>query len=244
MGFQDRKADQIDAEAKAGYLEFELGAKRLKALKRFNRKHNTTLTQLVSSAWTILLWRATGLNLPVQMVNNLRDRIEFETVMGDFSSALPMILDINPGTRVSDLFQAYDQAMTDLQRHKRCNVPELLRSLNSQKGSNHDAHNWGAVTIDSNDRDSLLDTSGFTDRVISLKPEDRDPPGQLLILVVKTDERLSLHYLYDTRCLTRKTMKLIVEGMDVLLKQILAAPECLIGELLIPKKLKKRLLVR
>lgn len=239
MELRDRKANLKGSKPKAGYLETELSPKRLKALKRFNRKNNTTLTQLVSCAWSVLCWRVTGRNLPLQMVNNLRDRIEFEPVMGDFSSALPMMLDLDAASRVRDLFQAYDQAMTDIQRHKRCDVPELRRRLNSQQ----DAGAWGTVALDSNDRDSLLDVSGFAGRVIPLKPEDRVPVGQLLILVVKTDERLSLSYLYDTSRLSRKSMKLILAGMDSLLKQMIKKPNRRVRRLSIPEELKKRLVV-
>lgn len=246
MGLQDRRRylNRVivpdDAWAggrlKAGFLQTKVSAERLNVLQQFNQENDTTLTQLISCAWFILSWRISGENLPVQMVNNLRDRIEFETVMGDFSSSLPMLLNLNSSSSVQDVLNAYQQAMLDLQRHKRCNLPELRRRLGMHQ---HGVIN--AVAIDSNDRDSLVDTTGFVDRIIPIKPEGRDPVGQLLILVEKTDQQMSLSYLYDRNRFSARSMELIVEAMDALLVNMIENPQRLIRNLALPMGLRKRL---
>ena len=97
------------------------------------------------------------------------------------------------------------------------------------------------VAIDSNDRDSLVDVSGFVERIIPTKPEGREPAGPLLILVEKTDQQMSLSYLYDRSRFSARSIELIVEAMDSLLMDMIENPARLIRNLALPMGLRKRL---
>ena len=102
---QDRACQPAPGSRTAGMVEWEISDCLLERLQRCNRENKTTLTQLICSALGILLYRLNGGIIPIHMACNLRDRSEFESVMGDFSSLLPVILESGRNPRFGKCYR-------------------------------------------------------------------------------------------------------------------------------------------
>lgn len=216
-----------DSDEKAGVIELPVSPEMLASLQEFNRRNQTTLTQLVSCALASLLYRLTQVSLPIQMVYNLRDRYEFESLLGDFSSSLPMLLEIGEQFTLQDVLQSYETAMLDLQRHKHFDFSQLLGE--------------GDVALDSNDRDAFGEVTNFAERLIDMSMEDRQPVASLLVCVVKTHGKMTLPVMYARSRFSKHSIELFVENLVLVLEQMLREVRTPVSELEISSELVKRL---
>ncbi len=204
-------------DEKTGLVEIEIPPARLAELQTFNRQNRTTLTQLVTAAVAALLYRLTGEGHPIQLVFNLRDRTEYETVLGDFSSSVPLLLPIEPAFAWRDVLDAYARATLELQRHRHFDFSRLLRP-----GPEGEAPGMlGDVALDSNDRDAFGEVTAFAERLIDLRMEDRRPVAPLLVCLVKTHGRMTIPFMYDRSRFSRRSIGLFAENVLLLLDEML-----------------------
>jgi polyketide synthase PksL len=215
------------ADEKAGVIDVKISPLMLEALQEFNRRNQTTLTQLVACALASILYRLTGDSLPIQMVYNLRDRYEYESLMGDFSSSLPMLVEIGGQSTLRDVLQGYETAALELQNHKHFDFALLL--------GEH------IVALDSNDRDTFGEVTDFAERLIDMSMEDRQPVAPLLVCVVKTHGKLTLPVIYDRSRFSCRTVELFVESLVSVLDRMLEDTGTPVSELQISKELANRL---
>ena len=199
-----------------GVFELEISASMLDQLCEFNRRNRTTLTQLVTSSLAVLLFKLTGSSHPIQMVYNLRDRVEFESMFGDFSSSVPMILSIDGKSTWSDVLGAYEDAALDIQRRGHFDFSSILKIGDQGSGSGL----FADVAVDSNDRDTFGEVTPFAQRLIDLTMEGRPPVAPLLVCVVRTHGKLTVPILYDQSCFSLRSIELISESLISLLGQL------------------------
>ncbi len=233
----DRRRDAEEAGEKTGVVELEISPAMLARLQEFNRGSRTTLTQLVAGALAALIYRLTGSNHPIQMVYNLRDRLEFESMLGDFSSSVPMILELDDGFTWREIFQSYEAAMIEIQRHRHFDFSVLLKG----GGEGGTPGLAGGVSLDSNDRDAFGEVTDFADRLIGLTMEGREPVVPLLVCVVKTHGRMTVPLIYDRKGVSRRSIELFAENMLALLSQMIRDASTPIRDLEIFPELAQRL---
>lgn len=232
---RDQECYLESSATRAGGFELEISKELLRDCESFQRKTGATLTQLLTCSLAILSFRLSGQILPLQMVYNVRDRLEFETVMGDFSSSLPMILEMTVKNTVREVLSAYQESMLEIQQYRHFNFFELLRELGDESGL------LGGISIDSTDRDTLGEATSFAERLLAIPMDERLPVAPLLVCLVKMQGKVSLPIMYDRRFFSAKTIDLLVENLLIVLKEILKTPEIKIAEITINSALKKRL---
>jgi PfaD family protein len=241
--WQDLLARQVEGpvlQDRAGYADSETrttGAVTLDTAVEFAegaRRSGATLTQLVACATGILMYRLTGRNMAVQLVFNLRDRYEFESVLGDFSSSAPLILGIEPAMTLGEVSELYNRAATDVQIHKRFDFLEFIRLLSASK-------KWSGISIDSNDRDALCQVTDFAERLLDIPLEGRETVASVVVCLMKTGGRLALELSYDRSLLSRRTMELFGEAMKELLVRMTSDPEMRVLDFHPPSELRERL---
>jgi acyl transferase domain-containing protein/D-arabinose 1-dehydrogenase-like Zn-dependent alcohol dehydrogenase/acyl carrier protein/NAD(P)-dependent dehydrogenase (short-subunit alcohol dehydrogenase family)/SAM-dependent methyltransferase len=204
-------------DEKTGLVELEIPPVRLAELQAFNRQNRTTLTQLVTAAVATLLYRLTGRGHPIQLVFNLRDRTEYETVLGDFSSSVPLLIPVEAAWSWRDVLDSYARATLELQRHRHFDFSRLL-----QPGADGEAPGMlGDVALDSNDRDAFGEVTAFAERLIDLRMEDRRPVAPLLVCLVKTHGRMTIPFMYDRSRFSRRSVSLFAENVLLLLDEML-----------------------
>ena len=244
LRFQDKGRFLRKASRKSKSLGVEISDDMLMKLQRGNKKNKTTLTQLVTCAAVILWFRLTEKTYPIQMATNLRDRFEFENLMGDFVSSLPLMLKLKPQCSIRDVFNCYEKALLEIQRYKRCNTLELSKWLTPEGGDFYDMRRFGNILVDSNDRDTLIDVTDFANKTVSTVMEDRDLLVPLMILLLKTNHKFTMFFIYDVRFFSRRTIQLFAENTISLLNVMIKNPELLIREVDILSELRNRLDVK
>ena len=231
---QDR-AEHLESDTRAaGLVTLESSPLHSAELSEGCRRLGITLTQLVSCAVALLTYRLTLRSMPIQMVYNLRDRVAFETVLGDFSSSAPLLLSIEPGMKIRQLFEAYQEALLAIQTHKRFDFVELI-------GRMAGTETWSGISIDSNNRDSLCEVTDFASRLIDIPIEGREPVAPLVVCLVQTGGRLDLQLIYDRSRLSTRTMQLFAQAVNDLLPAMIADPDQPAGSLPVPQELLLRL---
>ncbi|MBL8214817.1 MAG: SDR family NAD(P)-dependent oxidoreductase, partial [Bryobacterales bacterium] len=231
---QDRAEHLESVTRAAGLVTLESSPLHSAELSEGCRRLGITLTQLVSCAVALLTYRLTLRSMPIQMVYNLRDRVAFETVLGDFSSSAPLLLSIEPGMKIRQLFEAYQEALLAIQTHKRFDFVELI-------GRMAGTETWSGISIDSNNRDSLCEVTDFASRLIDIPIEGREPVAPLVVCLVQTGGRLDLQLIYDRSRLSTRTMQLFAQAVNNLLPAMIADPDQPAGSLPVPQELLLRL---
>ncbi|HVU24785.1 MAG TPA: SDR family NAD(P)-dependent oxidoreductase [Opitutus sp.] len=225
------------AGERCGSLELEVTPAQLARLEEFNRANGTTLTQLVTCAIAALLRRLTGADQPLQMVHNLRDRAEFEQVLGDFSSSAPLVLALEEASTWREAFAAYASAMAELQQHRHFDFAALL-ATDPATGT---PVPWGDVALDSNDRDAFGGVTAFAGRLIDIALDDRRPVAPLLVCIVKTAGRLTMPLIHDWGRLAPETVALLGDNLQRVLAGMLENPAARVGAMEILPELQRRL---
>ncbi len=74
---------------------------------------------------------------------------------------------------------------------------------------------------DSNDRDTLVEVTEFADQVVPLNPVGRTPIGHLLILMMKTNRKMNLFFMFDQSRFSESTIRLMAQDLHAILSQII-----------------------
>ncbi|MCS1417593.1 MAG: Polyketide synthase PksL [Verrucomicrobia subdivision 3 bacterium] len=225
---------------KAKLVHCEVSAAELAELMRFNRTQHTTLTQLFTCALAVVLLRLTGRNHAIEMVCNLRDRAEFELAMGDYSSSLPICLQIEKSASLRSVLAQYARLLSDLQRCKRSHLLELRRLCGGRGPEVMAADFFGRIAVDSNDRDTLLPVTDFAQRMIPLSAEKREPVNDLVLFLVKTNQQLSATFMHDPRRLSEESARLLAAAVSSTVKQLLDNADLSVREVALPEGLGAR----
>ncbi|MBI0459599.1 polyketide synthase, partial [Dickeya dianthicola] len=226
---------------KAGAYSLDISDEMLNRLQSSNRRQNTTLTQLVTCALATLLYRITGENMPIQMAYNLRDRYEFESVYGDFSSSVPLVLTLQPHFSLRQVWRIYDDALLQVQKYKHFDFVALHQQLAPEGLDAHDHTLLGSLAVDSNDRDTLVEVTAFAQRLLPMSLEEREPVAPLLMGLLKTHGKLSLPFIYDRRYFSPDVIPLLADHLLVLLDMMVEQPELKVEDIPVPERLAERL---
>jgi polyketide synthase PksL len=148
-------------------------------------------------------------------------------LLGDFSSSLPMVLEIGEHFTLRDVLKSYETAALELQEHKHFDFSLLLEQ--------------GNVALDSNDRDAFGEVTSFAERLIDMTMEDRQPVIPLLVCVVKTHGRMTLPVIYARSRFSQRSIELFSENLLTVLDQVLSAVNTPVKELEISPELLTRL---
>ena len=226
---------------KTNALNIDISVDMLDKLQSKNRYNNTTLTQLVTCALAALVYRITTQNMPIQMVYNLRDKYEFETVYGDFSSSVPIILDIQPHFNLKNVLQCYEQELLQVQKHKHLDFLALHASLSHECQDMQDNTLLGSIALDSNDRDTFVDVTNFAERLIPMPLEDREPVAPLLVCLIKTHGSLSLSLVYNRNFFSPDLIQILADNLLDLLHSMVDQPDLKLDKIAIEEELVQRL---
>ncbi|MEI7063625.1 SDR family NAD(P)-dependent oxidoreductase [Dickeya chrysanthemi] len=234
------EADNAQPE-KAGAYDLNISDERLERLQLSNRRQNTTLTQLVTCALAALVYRITGKNMPIQMAYNLRDRYEFESVYGDFSSSLPLVLTLQPHFSLRQVWRIYDDAVLRLQKYKHVDFVALHQQLAPEGQDAHDHTLLGSLAVDSNDRDTFVEVTAFAHKLLPMVLEDREAVAPLWVGLLKTHGKLSLPFIYDRRYFSPEVISILADHVLVLLDLMVEQPDLTIDDIPVPEILLERL---
>ncbi|MGM3182114.1 SDR family NAD(P)-dependent oxidoreductase [Dickeya oryzae] len=234
--------EQYGKLEKAGTYSLDISDERLERLQSSNRRQNTTLTQLVTCALATLMYRITGENMPIQMAYNLRDRYEFESVYGDFSSSVPLVLTLQPHFSLRHVWRVYDEALLQVQQYKHFDFVALHQQLAPEGGDAHDHTLLGSLAVDSNDRDTFVDVTTFAQRLLPMSLDEREPVAPLWVGLLKTHGKLSLPFIYDRRHFSPDLISRLVDHVLVLLDMMVEQPELKVEDIPVPIMLAERLL--
>ncbi|AJQ95102.1 SDR family NAD(P)-dependent oxidoreductase [Gynuella sunshinyii] len=225
---------QDSSDARTGMIEVPVSASLLAQLEQYNRSHHTTLTQLISCALVVILHRL-GHSCPVmQMVYNLRDRYEYESVMGDFASSLPLGVRVTADDCLSDVCASYQQAMQQLQQHRHVDFHALNEHVHGQMLSS-------GISIDSNDTDTFGGVTEFARRILPTEKLAREPVAPLLICILKSLGELSIPVIYDQSRFSEVTVQLLSNSVVSVLEQMVANPDTRVTAVQLPPALFERL---
>jgi acyl transferase domain-containing protein/enoyl-CoA hydratase/carnithine racemase/aryl carrier-like protein len=222
---------------RSGMVEMAIDGGMISQLQHFNRRHKTTLTQLVSCVLAALIYRLTGRHLPIQMVINRRDRYEFEPLLGDFSASLPMMLELTPDFTWQAVLQCYQAAALEIQRHKRFDGVALLKRVSDSAQGNL----LSGIAVDSNDRDSFGVVTDFADKLIAIDMDEREAVAPLLVCLVKTHGVMTLPVIYDKSRFSSGVMRLFADTIVKWLECLLANPAMPISQLEVAPQLVNQL---
>ncbi|MEM0672018.1 SDR family NAD(P)-dependent oxidoreductase [Dickeya oryzae] len=226
---------------KAGAYDLNISDERLERLQLSNRRQNTTLTQLVTCALAALVYRITGRNMPIQMAYNLRDRYEFESVYGDFSSSLPLVLTLQPHFSLRQVWRIYDDAVLRVQKYKHVDFVALHQQLAPEGQDAHDHTLLGSLAVDSNDRDTFVEVTAFAHKLLPMVLEEREAVAPLWVGLLKTHGKLSLPFIYDRRYFSPDVISILADHVLVLLDMMVEQPDLTIDDIPVPEILLERL---
>ncbi|OKP52620.1 polyketide synthase [Serratia marcescens] len=227
--------------AKAGVYPLHVSDEMLGRLQASNRRHKTTLTQLATCALAMLAYRITGVNIPIQMAYNLRDRYEFEPVFGDFSSSVPLVLPLQPHFSLRQVWRIYEDALLQVQKYKHFDFVALHQQLAPADSAAHASPLLGCLAVDSNDRDSLVEVTSFAQKLLPMALEEREPAAPLLMGLLKTNGVLSLPFVYDRSYFSPDLIQAFAEHVGVLLTLMAEQPELKVEDIPVPDLLIDRL---
>lgn len=226
---------------KAGVYHLFISDEMLGRLQSSNRRQNTTLTQLATCALAMLAYRITGVNMPIQMAYNLRDRYEFEPVYGDFSSSVPLVLTLQPHFSLRQVWRIYEEALLQVQKYKHFDFVALHQQLAPEGSDPHEHTLLGSLSVDSNDRDSFVEVTTFAKKLLPMSLEEREPAAPLLMGLLKTHGELSLPFIYDRRYFSPDLIQVLAKHLGFLLALMVEQPELKVEEIPVPEMLIDRL---
>ncbi len=226
---------------KAGVYPLSISDEMLGRLQAANRRDNTTLTQLATCALAMLAYRITGVNMPIQMAYNLRDRYEFEPVYGDFSSSVPLVLTLQPHFTLRQVWRVYEDASLQVQKYKHFDFVALHQQLAPAGGQPHEHTLLGSLSVDSNDRDSFVEVTAFAEKLLPMSLDEREPAAPLLMGLLKTRGELSLPFIYDRSYFSADLIRVLAEHVGCLLALMVEQPELKVEDIPIPEMLIERL---
>ncbi|PYD40062.1 polyketide synthase [Serratia plymuthica] len=235
---QPNKAGNVE---KAGVYHLPVSDEMLGRLQASNRRHKTTLTQLATCALAVLAYRITGVNIPIQMAYNLRDRYEFEPVYGDFSSSVPLVLTLQPHFNLQQVWHIYEDAILQVQKYKHFDFVALHQQLAPSESAAHEHTLLGSLAVDSNDRDSFVEVTAFARKLLPMSLEEREPAAPLLMGLLKTNGVLSLPFVYDRRYFSPDLIRVLAEHVGFLLTLMVEQPELKVEDIPVPEMLIDRL---
>nr|ABM63530.1 BryD [Candidatus Endobugula sertula] len=241
LKFKDKKDYVGQLSSGEKIIELEVSVNMLEKLRLFNDANNTTLTQLLCCAVAILLYRLSRLPVPLQMVNSRRDKIEFEIMMGDFASTLPMILELQKHFSIRDVLFSYEKEMLDIQRYKWLDISELRKNISKNGRNPYDFNLFGNILIDSNDMNSLFKETNCSKEMVPVSMEINNILTDMAIFLMKKDDYSSLMFIYDAELFSSKTMRLFSENIRIIIDIILKNTDKPIEEIEILIELKNRL---
>jgi len=215
---QDQRHEHIGAADAAAYVEYPIRDEVFNPLSQYSKRVGASFTQIITSALAIVLHKLTGMEqVPLQMINSLRDRHQFDGIIGDFSSSLPVMLSVDPQGGFQAVFESYIRELSLLQKHRRFNLFALRNAL-----SGHDTgvNSFGNIIVDSIDKSGFTDTSGFTDQLLMVNRNDLTTSMDLLVFINKDQQQCALSCLFKKSLFSDEVIGLLMQELENLLEVI------------------------
>jgi hypothetical protein len=180
--------------------------------------------------------------MPIQMAYNLRDRYEFESVYGDFSSSVPLVLTLQPHFSLRHVWVCMTKHCCKCSNISTLILLHCINNSPLKGGMLTTTPCWASLAVDSNDRDTFVDVTTFAQRLLPMSLDEREPVAPLWVGLLKTHGKLSLPFIYDRRHFSPDLISRLVDHVLVLLDMMVEQPELKVEDIPVPIMLAERLL--
>lgn len=227
----DFASNQI-GEEKNKILSLGFSKNEYESFLDFSKNHQISITLLILSGIYFLMYRLTKeSDLVIGSILNLRNRVQYENLIGDFNNLVPLRLDISNQWPIKEFFKKVQTVFFDAFSHQRITFNELIQHVQVKRNKNNLP--FYNVFFDSLNLDAFQRNLA-QDNVEILSHEELQvqaiPLMDLFFMLIQRSGQAFLHCSYNPKLLKPETVSQLLNQLRDTLNEFIQSPDKLISE--------------